>query len=309
MEVGDKTILQEFIRKAEIIGRPSTSTLQKYEALIKRSFSVMGKRRISDLKAEDFENLIIKMRKREVTNSYIGNMIAAMMWFLARYIEKYGKISDIIVDQIKKPPLEKHEVVYLTEKEMLRLINCIQTDISKGLSVRKERFLTLIILMVETGARIGEALSINIQDINRESLEIPIIGKGKKQRTLIINEQVLGQIDKYISMRTDTSEALFVSLHSGSRWQQTDVNRTFDRYRKLSGISKKFTNHTLRHTFATHRLINGVSLPAVQYLLGHSKPETTLKFYIGSIEKDMAKEAVKDKFFDFIPNNKTETKV
>ena len=79
----------------------------------------------------------------------------------------------------------------------------------------------------------------------------------------------------------------------------------FKDYRKLSGITKNFTIHTFRHTFATQLLLNGVPLNQVSFLLGHANLETTMKYYIGTIEIAEAKQFMKDEYFDFIPKAKS----
>lgn len=72
----------------------------------------------------------------------------------------------------------------------------------------------------------------------------------------------------------------------------------------MSGITKKFTVHTLRHTFATQFLQHGGALPTVQAALGHSDPMTTLRYYSGAVEKAKVKEMINDRYFDFIPECK-----
>lgn len=300
MQYEDKKLVEGFIRRANIAGFPGDSTLQKYKACIERFSIVMKVDKIADLRMVDFEEFVIKMKKRDVTNSYIGNVIAAMKWLLGRYQEQHGKVNGIVVDDIIKPRVARKEVEYLSTDEIKVLIKVIKSDNSKGPAIRKERFLTLIMVLLQTGGRIGEVLSINKTDIDRENGEVPIIGKAKKPRHLFLTSGAIKQIDHYLGMRTDNHEALFVALNGKSRWAQTDVNRTFARYRKLSGINKRFTNHTLRHTFATLLMDKGAAINTIQYLLGHANPVITMKFYIGIPEKKRAKGFMKDEYFDFL---------
>jgi site-specific recombinase XerD len=156
---------------------------------------------------------------------------------------------------------------------------------------------------LQTGARIGEVLSINIEDIDRQNLEIPIIGKGSKPRTLFLKEETLNWIDKYLSVRKDNDKSLFATQSGESRWKQTDAGRSFRKYKEMSGIKKKFTIHTLRHSFATQLLIRGAGINVVQSALGHSDPITTFKYYSGAVEKVKVKEMINDRHFDFIPRS------
>jgi integrase/recombinase XerD len=155
--------------------------------------------------------------------------------------------------------------------------------------------------LLQTGARIGEVLSIDYEKINRQTMEVPIVGKGNKPRTLLLRPETLQIMDKYLNLRDDSSPALFVALNGKSRWRQTDIGRSFRRYKKISGIQKHFTIHTLRHTFATQMLFASVPMNVVQFMLGHTNLETTMKYYIGNIEQAKAKEYMQDKYFEFMP--------
>lgn len=300
MQQQDKVFIEQLRYQALIKGRPSESTLDKYEINIERFLTVMKVRQLSDLQKSDFERFIIEMKARGRESSYIASILSAMRWVLARREKEYGKLNDIIVNDIIRPHIETKEVAYLTVEEMKMLRNAILKDQSKGSPIRKCRFDALVMMLIQSGGRIGEVLSINVENIDRVNNEVNVIGKGKRQRTLFLTSEVLATIDKYLEVRKSDHEALFVSLDGKSRWQQTDVNRTFKRIRLLSGVKKKFTNHTLRHSFATHLVINGVPLNTVQSLLGHTKLTTTVKYYVGASEKALGKNAINDGHFEFI---------
>jgi integrase len=297
----DKVFMGEMFRQAMLKGRPAESSLIKYRQCVEHFFGVTGIKRIADLETEDLENFIIKMRKRKVSDSYIANIISAMRWLLFGYEKKYGRLNDIIPKEIIRPSVRRREVVYLSEEEVGKVLETIKSDLSKGPEIRRYRFYALIAMLVQTGARIGEVLSINIDDIDRENREVVVLGKGKKERTLFLTDDTLRHIDKYLSMRPDNHPALFTALNGRSRWQQTDVNRTFKRIRTAVGLKKKFSAHTLRHTFGTLLHEKGVPLNTIQYLMGHSSPVITMKYYIGATEKSKAKSALKDEYFDFTP--------
>lgn len=297
MHINDKKIIEGLLQAADDDANLGASTIKKYQDSIERFLRVTGVERLRDLKLEDFKAFKDKMRSKGVTRSYIGNVIAAMKWVIAAYNEKVEKIPGIDIKAITKPKAEKRVVNYLTDEEVTRLYEGIRSDNSKGSEIRKERFLALTMFLLQTGARIGETLSINRGDIDRERMEIPIIGKAEKPRDLFVTPALLNQLDKYLSMRKDNHPALFVALNGESRWAQTDVNRTFIRYRKLSGLGKRFTNHTMRHTFATRLMGQKVPLNTIQFLLGHSSPVVTMKFYIGTEEKEKAKMVMGDAMF------------
>lgn len=157
--------------------------------------------------------------------------------------------------------------------------------------------------MLESGARIGEVLSIKIEEIDWEKRRIPVIGKGNKHRTLRFRERGEYWIKRYLEIRKSDSSLLFVTLKGKSGWEQTDVGRSFRHYRKLSGITKKFTLHTLRHTLASQLALKSVPLPKIQRILGHEHLDTTVRYYVGAAEEAEVDRIMKDEYYDFIPKS------
>lgn len=294
-------LIEECFRSARITGELSDSSVAKYRDSIKKFNSVIGGKSFNVITISDFEDFILKMRDNGASNSRIANVISAIKWVIKK-LQDDGKIPKTLdLDKVKKPKIGKREVEYLTEEEVKIFIRAIQEDESKGMEIRKFRFMALVIFLLQTGARIGEALSINTDVLDRQNMEVNIIGKGNKPRTLFLTGNTLFWIEKYLYLRKDENVALFVSLNGKSRWQQTDVGRSFRRYKNLSGIKKHFTIHTLRHTFATQYLMKGAGINVVQTALGHSDAVTTLKYYAGAVNKAKVREMINDRYFDFIP--------
>lgn len=297
-------LIEKCFRDARITGELSDSSISKYRDSIKKFFLVVGDRSFESLEIIDFENFILKMRDNGANNSRIANVISAVKCVIKRLQDGNAISRTLDLEKIKKPKIGKREVEYLTEEEVKIFIEAIKGDKSKGLEIRKYRFLALVVFLLQTGARIGEVLSINIDGLDRQNMEVNIIGKGNKPRTLFLTENTLFWVDKYLSFRKDENKALFVSLNGKSRWQQTDMGRSFRRYKELSGISKYFRIHSLRHTFATQYLMKGAGINVVQAALGHSDAVTTLKYYAGAVNKVKVREMIDDKYFDFIPEAK-----
>jgi integrase/recombinase XerD len=300
MNQGNFIKIEECFRQVRITGELSDSSISKYRDSIKKFFMVIGDKSFESLAVIDFEDFILKMRDNGASNSRIANVISAVKCVIKRL--QAGNIisKNLDLDKIIKPKMEKKEVAYLTESEIGMLLNAISGDVAFG-AVRKARFFALISFLLQTGARIGEVLSINHDNINRQTMEVAIMGKGSKPRTLLLREETLQALDKYLELRKDNNPALFVALNGKSRWMQTDIGRSFRRYKNLSEIKKHFTIHTLRHTFATQMLFANVPINVVQFMLGHSSLETTMKYYIGNIEKAKAREYIQDKYYNFIP--------
>ena len=107
-------------------------------------------------------------------------------------------------------------------------------------------------------------------------------GKGDKLRIVFISDRARAAIEKYLDIRTDADNALFVSMTRAAKPRVIGriipraVQRLVSFYARKAGIvGKRLTPHTLRHMFATDLLSNGADLRSVQELLGHSNISTT----------------------------------
>lgn len=293
--------IEECFRDARITDEICDGTEKKYRSSIRKFLSVINVGKLEELSNADFDNFILKMKDNGASNSRIRNVISAMVWIVNKLQNKGIIFNNFNMLTIKKPKVTKKEVNYLTEQEVERFLDCVTKDIEKKPTVKNVRFMAFVMLLFQTGARIGEVLSIDIEDLDRQNKEVKIIGKGSKPRTLCLRDETLHWVDKYLTIRKDSERALFATQDGSSRWKQTDAGRAFRKYKKKSGIKKEFVVHTIRHTFATQYLLRGVGLPVVQAALGHSDPMTTLKYYSGAVEKVKVKEMINDKHFDFIP--------
>ncbi|EKE11496.1 MAG: hypothetical protein ACD_15C00073G0010 [uncultured bacterium] len=141
-------------------------------------------------------------------------------------------------------------------------------------SISNEKHRTLISLSYGAGFRVSEAINLKIKDINFEELTIHIKGaKGNKDRISIISERLKPEISGLIAMR-NLDEYVFSSNRGGKLTERT-AQKVFEQALQKSGIQKEATFHSLRHSFATHLLENGVDVRYVQELLGHANIRTT----------------------------------
>ncbi|WP_368657617.1 site-specific tyrosine recombinase/integron integrase [Metabacillus halosaccharovorans] len=150
----------------------------------------------------------------------------------------------------------------------------------------------LMEVMYSTGCRLSEIMNMRISDINSQEMNLPVIGKGDKERVVYLSVRALHHLRKYLSSRNDDCEYLFVTERRPIR-QMSDRNieRIVDVIEKRAKISKKLTPHTFRHTFATLAMENGADLADVQHLLGHEDPATTLIY--SHVSEDRKKQAHK----------------
>jgi len=188
---------------------------------------------------------------------------------------------------LKLPRRKNPHVQYLTNAEIQAIRREIDASRVLGLRLR-----ALFETLLATGMRISEAISLNRDSIHPQSREAVIIGKGARIRTVFFNENALKWINKYLSCRTDSNPALFVtSGDNPRRVRRGDIPRFFKAVGRLAGIEKNVTPHLLRHTFCTNLRNNGADISLIKELAGHQDIQTTARYYLCA-DKKILRDAV-----------------
>lgn len=278
-------LLDGFIEYIQYELNYSPTTVDKYQRAIKKMISDIGDFKVESLEVSDFVKLKRIMIQRGVESAGISTIVFAMRTFL-NYCSDFLELKVLDPKRIKAPKRLKREVIFLTKEEIEVFVSTIQTSILTGL-----RFRALVEVLLGTGMRISEALSLKRKDVDWEKKEAKIIGKGNKERRVFFSNRALEWMAKYLEKRSDNHEFLFITTGSPPRaLTKGDIWRFFGRHRKLAKIDKPLTPHILRHTVATNLLFNGCPISHVKEILGHERLSTTCKYYLG-VDKAQAKEA------------------
>lgn len=140
------------------------------------------------------------------------------------------------------------------------------------------RDLALIDLLSSTGMRVGELVKLNRSDIDYQNRECIVTGKGDKQRKVYFDARTKIHLQKYIDNRTDSNDALFVSLLAPyERLQISGIEIRLRQMGKELNIPKVHP-HKFRRTLATMAIDKGMPIEQVQHLLGHQSLDTTLQY-------------------------------
>lgn len=285
-------IFEDFLGYARFELNYSPQTIIKYRDSLKCFVRDVGDKPVEKLDVLDFVKLKKVMMERGNSAARISSVVYAMRSFLS-FCQDVLKLKTISPKQIHPPKKFKREVIYLTKKEIERFIGTINTKTMNGL-----RFRTLVEVLLGTGMRIGEVMSLNRKHIDWEKREAKIVGKGNKERRVFFTQRSLDWVRRYLEKRQDTNEAIFVTKKPYNRLNRDDIWRFFGRHRKLAKIDKKLTPHILRHTVATNLVFNGCPIVHVKEILGHERLDTTCKYYLG-VDKEKAKQAHRQ-FLNFV---------
>lgn len=282
-------LIPQFLSYGRFEKQFATQTLSKYAECLNWIVRHLGDIDIGQLDLASVNILRQKVLERGVSNARLASIIFVLKNLL-RFCNTNLNIQTINPTDIASPKRPHREVVFLSTEEIQQFIKSIDISFKNGeLNIQGLRFRALVEILLGTGMRISEALSLNRDSIDTKKQEVKIIGKGNKERVVFLNDRAIQWVAYYLRERKDILAPLFIT-QNGTRLNRADVSRIFQSHVKHSGILKKITPHILRHSFATNLLFNGCPISHVKELLGHTRLETTCKHYLG-LDKQKAKEA------------------
>ena len=200
-----------------------------------------------------------KLTVDKVSKSWINQSIGALKIL---YCEVLRREWDTLA--IPRPRREKKLPVVLSKDEVTRLIS----------APRNLKHKAFLMITYSAGLRLSETCNLKVTDIDSQRMLLRIVqAKGSKDRYSILSPVTLQLLRDYWK-KYRVKEWLFENKHHQPLSSRT-AQHIFKTALKKSGLNKQVGIHSLRHSFATHLLEQGVSLPIIQKLLGHSSLKTT----------------------------------
>lgn len=218
-----------------------------------------------------------KKTLKKTTQNYYLIALRSLLEFFAE--KEVTSLSPTKV-KLAKDKSDK-EVNFLTLDQLEKLLLAPKSDTLIGL-----RDKAILETLFSTGLRVSELTALNRDQLrikkDTEDLEVAIIGKGEKVRTIYFSDRAIDALRKYLSKRKDMDEALFINFKPGidktnesRRLTPKSVETIVKKYVKIAGLPTVITPHSLRHSFATDLLSEGADLRLVQEFLGHRNIATT----------------------------------
>ena len=277
-----KRLKREFLEYLEIERGSSLKTVENYERYLTRFFEFTKVRNpidITDEKVREFRLFLNRQSsgnnratgetlKKKTQNYYL----IGLRGFL-KYLAKH-KIDTLPADRIELAKVPERSLDLISTVELERLLKA-----PDGKDLKSLRDRAILLLLFSTGLRVSELCSLT-RDVNFQSGEFSIRGKGGKVRVVFISDNAIKAINEYLKQRPDMDDALFVKVgdEKGDGKEglaRRSIERIVKHYAIKAGISKKVTPHVMRHCFATDLLSNGADIRSVQMMLGHSNIATT----------------------------------
>lgn len=265
-EFTNMELINKFISAKEIEGC-SKRTTKYYESTLLKMNSKMDKG-ITHMTTDDLRSYLVDYQKvNNCSKASVDNVRRNLSSFFS-WLEEENYILKSPMKRIHKIKTDK--VIKETySDETLELLrdncNCL-------------RDLAIIDILSSTGMRVGELVKLNINDIDFENRECVVFGKGNKERPVYFDARTKIHLKNYLNSRTDSNQALFVSLDEPH--ERLNISGVEIRLRQLGrrlGISKVHP-HKFRRTVATKAIDKGMPIEQVQSLLGHSQIDTTMHY-------------------------------
>ena len=254
----------------------SDNSIFSYGYDLNKFKSYLDKQQIDllNVQSKDIMKFLVEEKSRKISSKTLAREVVAIRQFY-KYLRDEKQLDFNPTDKIETPEVMRAIPDHLTLEEINELFDHIKED-----NIYELRDKCIFELLYSSGLRISEACNLKIEDVDLENMSLTIEGKGGKARLVPFGEKALNIIQKYLEksrpeiLKARKCDYIFVSK-KGSFINRKSVWRLLNLYIKRTGIQKKVTPHTLRHSFATHLLENHADLRSVQELLGHIDISTT----------------------------------
>ncbi|MRJ77236.1 site-specific tyrosine recombinase XerD [Aeromicrobium sp. SMF47] len=286
--------IQDYLSHLGVERGLADNTLTSYRRDLRRYRAFLASRDLSDPAAiteNDVAAFLGELRTGDPDHPPLGTASAARTIVAVRGLHRFWlreqNVATDVTSAIKPPRPASRLPKALPLSDVEALLDAAGAP-GTTLSARDR---ALLEVLYGTGARISEAVGLDIDDLDLEDSTVLLRGKGGKQRIVPLGSYAKASLADYLTASrpalvggTTRTPAVFLNARGGRLSRQsawTVLTKAADR----AGISTEVSPHTLRHSFATHLLDGGADVRVVQELLGHASVTTTQIYTLVTVEK------------------------
>lgn len=249
--------LIEIIAREMKLRNYSPKTIEAYAHVFKDAYAFF-RRPLRGVTAEEIKEYLYSKYKQQLSSQTISLYSNALNFL---YTQIYHQPN---FQKLRHPKRSQRLPVVLSREEIQHIIE----------QTKNPKHQTIISLAYAAGLRVSEVVKLRVRDIDLGELTVTVRqSKGRKDRLTVLSETIKPLLSTIIAGQPG-DEYVFVS-ERGGRLAEATAQKVFYQCLKKAGIKKPATFHSLRHSFATHLLENGVDVRYVQELLGHQNIRTT----------------------------------
>lgn len=279
--------LVAFIEHLEVERNVSQLTIRNYRHYLEKFVEWYAAQGLSDLSSLNSELIrqwrvylsrVVSKRGEPLAKKTQGYYIIALRSWLKWLVKHDAPV--IHPEKIDLPKAESQHMQFLTLDKIESLL--AQPQISNKIGLRDKAILEVLF---STGLRVSELVGLNREQVNTDSREFGVIGKGRRPRVVFLSPRAAEWLDRWLGSREDNWSPVFIRfsgkrenlLSDGEEMRLTtrSVQRLLEKYCRRAHLPVKISPHGVRHSFATDLLANGASLRDVQEMLGHKNIATT----------------------------------
>lgn len=272
--------VRRFLRHLEVERNFSPHTLKSYQQDLEQFVTMLRQAhgghigtwsRVDGLLLRKF---LASLSKAGYAKSSIARKLACLRSFF-RFLCRLGVVQSNPVAAMRTPRQDKKLPLFLTDQQVGALLSAPASDTVLGL-----RDCAILETLYATGMRVSEAVGMDLGDLDLDEQIVVIRGKGRRERLAPLGSWAVRALKAWLAKRKPADslprpqQPVFLNKN-GQRLTTRSVRRMLDKYLAQTGLDRRVSPHTLRHSFATHLLNRGADIRSVQELLGHQSLSTT----------------------------------
>jgi len=267
-------LIEMYLESLRLEKGASQNSVEAYERDLRKFLNNFQGRSINSITSLDITDYLIRLQKAKLSSSSIARNLSAIKG-LFKYAKKAKAIENNEAAAIGGPKTFRPLPETLTIEQVFAILS--KPDITTDLGLRDRAFLEFL---YGTGARISEALNCRKSDLMPEMTLVRLFGKGRKERVVPMGKVAWQALKEYLELgrpniaNQKSGDFIFLG-NRGNPLKRMAGWRIVKKYCLLANIDKDISPHSFRHSFATHLLMGGADLVAVQELLGHADISTT----------------------------------
>ncbi len=253
--------------------RLSPHTVAAYQRDLANLTRMAAQKPLAELTVADIRGAIVRLRSQGLSAASVARQLSSWRGFYTFACRRLGFAGNPCLGL--RPPKAAKALPDILSPDTCSQLFDRASEADDALAARDR---AMFELFYSSGLRLAELTGLDLDDVNLQSGEAQVTGKGRKTRIVPVGQAALDALSAWLPQRQallrDPTPALFIGQHGG-RLSPRSVQLRLDRWARLAGLGQHVHPHLLRHAFATHVLQSSGDLRAVQEMLGHASISTT----------------------------------